>query len=326
MSAAATDMLPERKASAELQQLASRAAAYAEGGRADATKKAYASDFAHFQQWCVDHGVDSLPATEGTVARYLAHLADEDFAASTIHRRIVSISQVHQQEGFASPTKTDQVRSVWRGIRRALGTSVKGKEPLLTEDIKAIVEQLDDESVIDVRDKAIILLGFAGAFRRSELVSINVEDLEFREEGLVVHLESSKTDQDGEGRQVPIPHGQDQKTCPVNSTWNWLQLADDDGEGPLFRSVTRGGRIKDNRISGRTVNRVVKKRVGGIGLDPTEFGSHSLRAGFATEAAKRGVPEREIMRQTGHSSRETVRRYIRDGNLFRTTAAASLGL
>lgn len=309
----------------ELEDVASRAVEYAESGKSASTKQAYESDFLHFDEWCRTHGLDSLPASPGTVGMYITAMADEGYATSTIGRRLVSISQAHKLSDIESPTTSEKVREIWKGIRREIGTAQQGKRPLLTVEVRQIIQQLDFNRTIDIRDRALLLLGFAGAFRRSELVALDVDDLEFRKKGAVVGLERSKTDQEGQGRKVAIPHGRHDETCPVGAIKVWLEKVDDDC-GPLFRSVTRGGSVKDNRISGRTVCRIVKKRVESIGLDPDAFGAHSLRSGFATAAAQAGASERDIMRQTGHSSLETIRGYIREGSLFQSNAADNLGL
>ena len=309
----------------ELEDVASRALKYAKSGKAESTKDAYRSDFRHFDEWCERHGLDSLPASPATVGLYITSMADGGYATSTIGRRLVAISQAHKLSDLEPPTTSEKVREIWKGIRRQLGTAQKGKRPLLTVEIRQIIQQLDVDMTIDVRDRALILLGFAGAFRRSELVAIDVDDMDFRNKGVVVELARSKTDQEGQGRTVAIPHGRHDETCPVGAVQEWLELVEDES-GPLFRSVTRGGSLKENRISGRTVCRVVKKRVQSIGLDPDAFGAHSLRAGFATAAAQAGASERDIMRQTGHSSLETVRGYIREGSLFQSNAAQKIGL
>ena len=310
---------------AELEDVASRAIEYAKSGKADSTKRAYRSDFGHFAEWCQRHGLNPLPASPGTVAMYITTMADGGYACATIGRRLVSISQAHKLADLAVPTSSEKVREIWKGIRRELGTAQEGKSPLMTVEIRQIIQQLDFTKTIDIRDRAILLLGFAGAFRRAELASLNVEHLESRHEGLVINLGRSKTDQEGEGRRVAIPRGRHEETCPVKAMWEWLEVTGSEG-GALFRSVTRGGRVSENRIRGRTVCRIVKKRVRAIGLDPSDFGAHSLRAGFATSAAAGGASERHIMRQTGHRSLETLRGYIREGSLFRDNAADKLGL
>lgn len=182
-----------------------------------------------------------------------------------------------------------------------------------------------DSGIIGVRDRALILLGFAGAFRRSELVALDVADCSFGKDGLTVTLRRSKTDQDGAGRRVGIPYGSNPETCPVRVLQSWMEQASI-STGAMFRSITRHGHVQAERLSGIDVARVVKKLVQRAGLDPTKYAGHSLRAGHATSAAIAGASERSIMNQTGHRSVQMVRRYIRDGSLFRENSAGKLGL
>jgi integrase len=180
-------------------------------------------------------------------------------------------------------------------------------------------------SLIGARDRALILLGFAGAFRRSELVRLDVDDCAFGKDGLTVTLRRSKSDQDGAGRKIGIPYGSNPETCPVRSMQAWMEAAGINA-GPVFRSINRHGQVKAARLSGIDVARVVKKLVERAGLDPAKYAGHSLRAGHATSAAIAGASERSIMNQTGHKSVQMVRRYIREGTLFRENSAGKLGL
>jgi integrase len=182
-----------------------------------------------------------------------------------------------------------------------------------------------DAGMIGARDRALILLGFAGAFRRSELVGLDVEDCAFGKDGLTVTLRRSKTDQEGAGRRIGIPFGSNPETCPVRTMQTWIERAGI-GAGPLFRSINRHGQVQPGRLSGIDVARVVKKLAQRAGLDAAKYAGHSLRAGHATSAAIAGASERSIMNQTGHRSVQMVRRYIRDGSLFRENSAGKLGL
>jgi integrase len=182
-----------------------------------------------------------------------------------------------------------------------------------------------DEGLIGLRDRALILLGFAGAFRRAELVALDVTDLQFSRDGLTVTLRRSKTDQEGQGRKIGIPYGANPETCPVRTLQAWLEEAAI-AEGPVFRSLSRHGKVRPGRLSSVDVARVVKKLANRAGLDPAKYAGHSLRAGHATSAAASGASERSIMNQTGHRSVQMVRRYIREGSLFRENSAGKLGL
>jgi integrase len=235
-----------------------------------------------------------------------------------------AIAEAHKAAGLDSATRAAIVRNTLKGIRRTLGTAPAQKAPALTDDIRAIVAATD-AGLIGARDRALILLGFAGAFRRSELVGLDVEDCVFGKDGLTVTLRRSKVDQEGQGRKIGIPYGSNPETCPVRNLQDWIAQAAI-GAGPLFRSVDRHGRVQPGRLSGIDVARVTKKLAARAGLDPAKYAGHSLRAGHATSAAIAGASERSIMRQTGHRSVQMVRRYIRDGSLFRENSAGKLGL
>jgi integrase len=252
----------------------------------------------------------SLPAAPETVALYLTNLAERRRSMATLAPRLATISQAHQAAHLESPTRAAEVRAVMQGIRRAKGTPQRQKTAAITLIIRAMVAGLPG-SLIGMRDRALLLLGFAGAFRRSELVSLDVADLAFNADGLVVTLRRSKTDQDGQGATKGIPYGSHPGTCPVRALRALLDTA---GivDGPLFRPITRHGKIQPMRLSAYAVALVVKRAAEATGLDPEQFAGHSLRAGLATAAAAAGVSERAIMAQTGHRSVMVARRYIRD--------------
>jgi integrase len=210
------------------------------------------------------------------------------------------------------------------GIRRTLGTAQNGKAPALVEDLKRMLDKLPGTRV-GLRDRALLLLGFAGAFRRSELVSLDVADLDFTRAGLVVTLRKSKTDQEGKSRRLGIPYASSEHTCPVRSLQAWLESARI-VDGPVFRSLDRFQRVQPGRLSDKAVALVEKRRANAVGLDPARYAGHSLRAGLATSAAAVGASERVIMSQTGHRSADMVRRYIREGSLFASNPAGMVGL
>ena len=308
---------------AALDALGERARTFLDAARSANTHRAYRADWQHFAAWCADHGLTALPAAASTLALYLTAHAGV-LKASTLQRRLVAIAQAHRAASQPTPTEDAGVRSVWRGLRRTVGTAQVGKAALLTDDVRALVGALPDTTA-GVRDRAIILLGFAGAFRRSELVALDAGDVELAREGAIVTLRRRKTDQEGEGRKVGIPRGKHPATCPVKALTAWLDQLDTDG-GPIFRSVDRLDRIRPTRLSDKDVARIVKRAAERAGLDPERYAGHSLRAGLATSAAAAGVEERAIMAQTGHRSVVVARRYIRDGSLFRGNAAAAVGL
>jgi integrase len=257
------------------------------------------------------------------VAEYIAECAAR-LKVGSIQRRLNAITEAHKAIAAESPGRHPIVANTLKGIRRTIGKPPSQKAPTLTADIRAMIDAAD-AGIIGIRDRALVLLGFAGAFRRSELVALDVEDCAFGKDGLTVTLRRSKTDQDGTGRKIGIPYGSNPETCPVRTVQGWLEQAGI-AIGPLFRAMDRHGHIRSGPLSGIDVARVVKKLAIRAGFDPGKYAGHSLRAGHATSAATAGASERSIMNQTGHRSVQMVRRYIRDGNLFRENSAGKLGL
>jgi len=291
--------------------------------RADSTRRAYGASWRRFEEWCVAHGLVALPTEPHTVALYAAAAA-ERYTPSTLAKHLAAISRAHQAQELSSPTRHPTVLVVLRGVRRQKGTAQQGKAALLTPALRAIVTALPD-TLLGTRDRALLLVGFAGGFRRSELVGLDVEAITFVPQGLVVRLAHSKTDQDGQGRDIGIPAGTRPDTCPVRALRAWLDAAGIT-EGPIFRRLNRHGHVLPGRLSDRAVARVVQSRVAALGLDPAGYAGHSLRSGLATSAAAAGASERAIMATTGHRSVQMVRRYIRAGTLFDASAALAAGL
>jgi integrase len=296
---------------------------YAGQAKAAGTLRAYRAGWSDFTAWCAAHGQPALPASPGTVANYLADRADALKPAS-LALYLAAISQAHQAAGFETPTKAAPVRAVMQGIRRAKGVAPAAKAAAITQDVRAMVDTLPD-NLLGVRDRALLLLGFSGAFRRSELVGLDREDLAITSEGVTVTLRRSKTDQQGQGRRVGIPYGSRPGTCPVRAIMAWLEAAGIE-RGPLFVGLNRHGQLLPGRLSDRAVARVVQRQAEAAGLDASQYGGHSLRAGHATQAAASGASMATIMSQTGHRSEAMVRRYVRHGSLFRDNSATSLGL
>jgi integrase len=296
---------------------------FARHSKAENTLRGYRADWRAFCTWCDSHSLCPLPALAETVASYIAECAGW-LKVGSIQRRLNAIAEAHKAVGLESPTHHAMVTNTMKGIRRTLGAAPTQKAPTLTDDIRAMIDATD-AGIIGARDRALVLLGFAGAFRRSELVALDVEDCIFGKDGLTVTLRRSKTDQDGQGRKVGIPYGSNPETCPVRTVQTWLEQACINS-GPLFRSLNRHGQVQPGRLSGIDVARVVKKLAERAGLDAAKYAGHSLRAGHATSAAIAGATERSIMNQTGHRSVQMVRRYIRDGSLFRDNSAGKLGL
>jgi integrase len=300
-----------------------RAREFARHSKAENTLRGYRGDWKDFCRWCGARELCPLPARPETVAAYIAEYAGR-LKVGSLQRRLNAIAEAHKAVGIEPPTSAGIVRNTLKGIKRMNGTAPVQKAAALTDDIRAMVA-VSDSGPIGARDRALVLLGFAGAFRRSELVALDVVDCAFSKDGLTITLRRSKTDQDGAGRRIGIPYGSNPETCPVRVLQDWIAGAAITG-GPLFLSITRHGKVRSERLSGIDVARVVKKLAQRAGLDPAKYGGHSLRAGHATTAAIGGASERSIMKQTGHRSVQMVRRYIRDGSLFRENSAGKLGL
>lgn len=281
----------------------------------EGTKRGYQHDIAQFEAWG-----GSIPASPETIAAYLADLSSTHKTA-TIVRRVTALSKAHDAIGAPNPTKAEIVRATMRGIKRTLGTASREAKPVLREDLFQILDRMGN-STKDMRDKALLLLGFAGAFRRSELVGLDVADIEHVRQGIVVHLRRSKTDQESRGRKIGIPFGRS-KWCPVKQLLEWLDRANIE-TGPLFRGVNRHGHVADQRLSGEAACITVKQRAEAAGFDPTGYSGHSLRAGLATSAAMAGASAWKIRQQTGHASDTMLNRYIRDGDMFTSNAAGAI--
>lgn len=279
------------------------------------TQRAYAADLAHFRA----SGRD-IPCPPQSVAEYLAALA-ETHAAATIQRRVAAIAKAHRASGHDDPCRAEIVKAAVRGIRRIKGVAQREAQALQRDELFFVLERMGDRP-IDIRDKALLLIGFAAAFRRSELVGLDCDDVEPVRQGIVLHLRRSKTDQTGQGRKIAIPHGRT-RWCPVRYLTDWLTCAEIE-QGPIFRSIDRHGHIAPDRLSGDAVATIMKKRVEAAGFDPAIFSGHSLRAGLATSAAMAGASSWKIRQQTGHKSDAMLARYIRDGDMFTDNAAGAV--
>ncbi|MBX9579627.1 MAG: site-specific integrase [Gemmataceae bacterium] len=308
---------------ARLEEVGARASDYILRAKAANTVRGYRADWADFAGWCEAYRRPALPAAPDTLAYYLADRSRE-LKVSTLQRRLAAVAEAHRAAGHEPPTKAAAVRLVWAGIRREKGVAQSHVKPALTRHVRAMIDHLPD-TLLGARDRALLLLGFAGAMRRSELVGLDVADTAPADEGLVVVVRKSKTDQFGAGRKVGIPFGEHPETCPVRAVRRWLDLSGVD-EGPLFRSVNKHGQVSEHRLSDRAVAEVVKRSLVRAGRTARRYAGHSLRAGLITQAAMAGVPERAIQDQSGHRSLAVLRRYVRDGSLFRENAAAKVGL
>ncbi len=317
-----------------------QAQAYARGSRASSTWRAYTSDMADFRRWCAEQQPprSALPAAPETVALYLTALAQVR-APATLRRRLSAISVAHQVAGHDSPTGHPAVRAVWAGIRRSRSVAPRKVRAARTPIIAALVAPLVSGAttagpapggqppapgLAEVRDRALLLLGFAGALRRSELVALDIADVTEDDHGLRLRIRRSKTDQDGAGVLRGLPYGSHLLTCPVRAWRAWLARSGLT-EGPAFRAVDRHGRLGTRRLSDRAVADMIQRRAAAAGLEGP-FAGHSLRAGFATESYAQGVPELAVMRHGRWRSALVMRGYVEEGSLWADNAAARLGL
>jgi site-specific recombinase XerD len=279
------------------------------------TIRAYKSDFNHFIDFCKKNNFKPLPADPKIVSFYITHLSSNS-KVSTLKRRLASISVIHKIKGYYIDIKHPLIIENLMGIQRKKGVFQKSKNPILINELKEIInaiEKLEKKEIRKARDKALILIGFSGGFRRSELVSIEIEDLEFTKEGIKIFIKRSKTDQSGEGMIKAIPYFKDKNFCPIYFLKKWIEI-----------SKINEGLIFD--ISDKMVAILVKKYLSAAGFDPKKYSGHSLRSGFATVAADSGADEKSIMTMTGHKTTQMVRRYIKESNLFKNNALNKINL
>lgn len=304
-------LLPVPAAPAEVVSL-DRAKAYAAEARSERTRKAYTSAFRVFVAWGVEHGLDTLPAHPEVVAAYVAHLADTGRKPATINLHVAAIAAVHRAGGFDVPTASEAVKATQRGVRRTLGTRQVRKAPVTAETLKKALRKVPDD-LSGARDRALLLMGFAAALRRSELVALDVADLERVPDGIIVHVRRSKTDQDGQGQEIAVPRGGKLKPCDALDAW---LAAAKITAGPVFRPVNKGGRVLPDRLTDRSVADIVKRHVGAAGLDASLFSGHSLRAGFVTSALAAGADVLKVMHVTRHTAVTTLQKYDRRARAF----------
>ena len=276
--------------------------------KANNTLRAYKADFKDFALFCQQNGLNSMPSEPKIITLYLTHLSKSS-KYSTLKRRLASISVIHRLNGHYLDTKHPVITENLLGIKRVKGTYQKAKKPILINDLKAIINAInkDKNQINRSKNKALLLIGFAGGFRRSELVAIFLDDVEFVPEGVKIFVRRSKTDQSGEGMTKGIPYFSSPDYCPVISLKDWIQ------EGKI-----NSGKIFD--MSDKNVALTIKKYAAIAGLDQNKYSGHSLRSGFATSTAELGAEERSIMAMTGHKTTQMVRRYIKEANLFKNNA------
>ena len=286
------------------------------------TLRAYKSDFKDFGQFCLKNGFKSLPTDPKIVSLYITYLSTKEAKISTLRRRLVSIGMVHKLKGHYLDTKHPIIIENLMGIRRKKGSYQMGKKPILINHLKAIINTIDNQIVEDIkktRDKTIILTGFSGGFRRTELVSLDYEDIEFVPEGVRIIIRKSKTDQFGEGMIKGLPYISNQTFCPVVHLKRWIKVSNIKS-GPLFRRLSKSFKLSNERLTDQSVALLLKNYLNMSGIENKNYSGHSLRSGFATVSAESGADERSIMAMTGHKTTQMVRRYIHEANLFKNNA------
>lgn len=306
------DVGAETPVTSERQQLPEDVCGYIAAALADNSRRAYQGDLQDFLQWG-----GAVPCSPESLAAYIAARA-EVHSPYTITRRVVGISRAHVSQGLPNPAKTDLVRVVLRGVRRTHGKPQRQAAPLLKHDLLSLLP-LMPENTKGIRDRALLLLGFAAALRRSELVALDYTDLQFVSDGLIVCLRRSKTDQLGEGRRIAVPNGRT-SVCAVKAVQLWLERAQI-SSGPIFRSVSKGGLVNAERLTAQSVALVVKQYAKAAGLPASDFSGHSLRSGLVTSAAHAGASMLKLKEQTGHKSDAMLYRYVRTANQFVGNAA-----
>lgn len=327
--------ITQGRAISGLPALADLALDYAKLSKSANTRRAYQCDWADFSFWCTQHGLCPLPAEYSTISLYLADRASNSWLAAnhklcpplkaaTLQRRLITIYQAHRLANFLLERSHPAITETWRGIRNTIGTAQAQAKPITLDLLQKMLLSINTDSPAHVRDRALLLLGFAAALRRSELANLKVSDLVLVREGYILTLSRSKVDQFAQGREIGIPYGSNPLTCPVRAIQDWIALSLI-STGPLFRSIDRHGNIGVTPLSDRSITLIIKRTIGTFSSD-TLYSGHSLRAGFATSAAQALVPEHAIMRQTGHRKSDTLKKYIRIGTLWDGNAATKIGL
>ncbi|WP_066066180.1 site-specific integrase [Neobacillus soli] len=309
--------------SKEILVLQEEAKRHLENSKSENTKYAYRTDWEQFSEWCEKNGLHDIPASPETIVYYITFLG-KTLKASSIKRKMTAISQRHETAGQPSPTKSALVRGVWDGIQRKIGIKEEGKDALWLDELRQIIQAIPQNHLIGVRNRALLIICWAGALRRSELTGLTTKDISKTRDGIILHLNKSKTDQKGEGQEVALPYGSNPLTCPVRSLEDWLSVSGIT-EGKLFRRIDRHGNILGG-LTPQSVRLIVKKCCEKAGLNPEKYGAHSLRSGFCSTAAKAGKAEHQIMKQTRHKRTDSLQRYIKKANLFDDNAAGGIGL
>jgi site-specific recombinase XerD len=338
-----TEALEDPERLHELQESLGRLEYFAAQSQAENTIRAYAADLEDFRHWCKKMDREWLPAAPKTIGLCLGARADE-LSLATLERRLAAIASLHKEEGYESPASVAEgpLRKIWKGIVREKTRQQDGAPPLMVEGLRSIIEHLPRYSNPDngptgeltltsLRDRALLLVGWTGALRRSELVALTTADIEFAEgEGVNVYVRRSKADQEGSGLIKGLPYGQNKETCPVTALRQWIQAAEKEVDGPfegdIFRRFYRGESIGESAMTAQYVSKVLRRHAESAGLDPAEYSAHSLRAGFITQAIRAGKAERRVKEHSGHESWETFNQYVEEAGTFQDNPAEDIGL
>lgn len=296
---------------------------YAKFAFAKSTLKICQQEWRFFSNWCQEHQFQSLPCNIETLIIYLTELANQKLKSSTIQKKLYAITKIHSLNNHHLNLKDSNFVLVWNGIKRSLGTSKKGRSPLLIKTLREILSHIPSSN-IGIRDRALINFGWASAMRRSEIVALNWDDITYIEEGMQVIIRKSKTDQYGEGQKIAVLYGNNKTTCPVLNLKKWQEISV--SKEAIFTSINKSNIVGDQRLSDRDIARILKKIMLQCGLDATEFAGHSLRSGFITTAAKHSVPEHIIMKHSRHKTAQMIQVYTRDSSLVKDNATSMVGL
>ena len=307
----------------ELERAFAAARRYAQKSRAKSTWRAYRSDWQQFESWCGNVGLATLPAEPETIPMFVASQATAGLNPSTLTRRLAAIRLIHLGAGHPSPHNTIKVTEVMRGIRRNWGRPPDRKAPAIDQVIKQMVDTVDQETAKGQRDRALLLFGFAGAFRRSELVALNTWNLEYRDEGVKVTIDVSKTDQEAQGQTIAMVRQPKSPYCPVRALEDWLTVAKIE-RGALFLRMHRGDNVGKIRLSAQSVAIIVKDYAHKVGLDSAQYSGHSLRRGFLTSAARNRASIFKMADQSRHKSLDVLRQYVQEEEMFKNNAGDGL--
>jgi site-specific recombinase XerD len=326
MDTTESKIIAEKKTNDIIDELIERSKNYLSNSIAVNTKEAYVKDFRSFDVFCKEHDLTALPSNPETVMIWITHCAKIGKRTTTISRALTSISQVHKAANFENPIN-DIVRKTMSGITRSDTRAKRKATPINKKTLIRLIENIRCD-IIGIRNRALLLIGWAGAFRRSELVNLNLEDIDLVDDGVIINISCSKTDQAGEGYKIGIPFATDEKLCPVSALVRWLEMSEIK-KGAIFRQLGPGARNRlwercGGRLTSKSVSRIIKRLAAESGYYSETYSGHSLRAGFITEAAAAGVSERIIMRHTRHRSIPIMRGYIHDSTLFKSNPLSSL--